>query len=207
MKLAGFVALAALATACAGTPAAGSGDPALSLQPLLKPADCEAVPELLGNWTARTDLSGSWRMQELPSHTYRLLASAANSDNSNRPAFDICVAHLGGNLFFDATFRPMQPDGQKPVLRENDDDVFWMPLHLIGRLDIDGNALHFRLLSEDWLQEEWQSGRLQLPSAENDDGEKFLTASSKQLKEFAVRYATDAEAFSYSEDFARSEDE
>jgi hypothetical protein len=204
MKFAGLFALGLLAAACSARAASGS-EPALSLQSLLKGGDCEMVPELVGDWTASTDLSGAWTMQELPGHTYRMLGSATSPENSNRPAFDICAAHLGGYLFFDATFRAMQPDGQKPVLREDDDDVFWMPLHLIGRLDVQSDAIHFRLLSDDWLQEEWQSGRLQLPSAENDAGEKFLTASSKQLKEFALRYATDAEAFSYSEDFARQE--
>jgi hypothetical protein len=203
MKITALFALGFLAAACSGGPVAGSSEPALSLQPLLKSADCEAVPELLGTWNAGSDLTGTWAIKELPGHIYRLLGKGDNAENSHRPAFDICAANLGSYMFFDATFRAMEPDGQKPVLTEDNHDMFWLPLHLIGRLDIESDALHFRLLSSDWLQEEWQSGRVELAAGESDTGEKFLTAASKELKEFAARYAADAEAFSCSEDFAR----
>lgn len=181
-------------------------EPAPSLQPLLTRSDCEAVPELLGNWDTDGDLSGStWTIQELPGHNYRLLRSRNQSEDPNRAAFDICAAHLGGYLFFDAIFQIMQADGKKPLLGE-DDNAFWIPLHLIGRLEVEDGAIHFRLLSDSWLQDEWESGRLQLSSSQQDDGHRLLTASSSELKEFATRFATDTLAFSYSEDFARRAD-
>jgi hypothetical protein len=189
-----------LATVCG--PTASGSDPAFSLQHLLRDTDCEAAPELVGNWT-NDDLSGAWAVQKLGDRKYRLIQNKESSDNSNRMAFDICVAHLGGYLFFDATSQVVQPDGEK-TLRGGDDDLFWIPLHLFGRLDIESDAIHFRLLDDTWLQDALKAGRVHLTCARDDEGGYLLTAPSSELKQFAVLFAADPKAFSYDEDFARA---
>jgi hypothetical protein len=192
-----------LATVCG--PAASASDPAFSLQHLLKDSDCEAAPELVGNWT-NDDLGGAWAVQKLGDRKYRLIQNKESSDNSNRMAFDICVAHLGGYLFFDATSQVVQPDGEKP-LRGGDDDLFWIPLHLFGRLDIENDAIHFRLLDDAWLQDALKAGRVHLTCARDDEGGYILTAPSSELKQFATLFANDPKAFSYDEEFARAPSE
>jgi hypothetical protein len=190
----------AAATAC--LPAAAAFGPAVSLQHLLAEKDCEAAPELVGQWTSDGDLSGTWRIDKLGENNYRLIKQHSQSDPSNTPAFDLCVAHLGGYLFFDAIFQQLTPDGKRSLFREDDD--LWIPLHFIGRLEIDDSALHFRLLDDDWLQDELKSGRVHLTSSMDDEGLFLLTAPSKELKQFAARFATDPKAFSWTEDFARA---
>jgi hypothetical protein len=203
MRLARFLVLSGLLLATASAPAAAGSFPAVSLQHLLRESDCEAVPELLGDWIAHDDLSGTWALQRLGERTYRLIEKAGESNNSNKGAFDICVAHLGGYLFFDATFQLMQPDGKKALLGE-DDESLWIPLHLIGILEVENDALHFRLLDDDWLQDAMKSGRVDLTRSQNDEGQYILTAPSKELKQFAARLASDPRAFSYAEYFARA---
>jgi hypothetical protein len=66
-----------------------------------------------------------------------------------------------------------------------------------------GDALHFRLLDDGWLQDELKSGRLHLTCSQDDEGGYLLTAPSKELKEFAARFAADLKAFSYAENFDR----
>ena len=129
---------------------------------------------------------------------YRLIQKVGQSTSSDREAFDICVAHLGGYLFFDATFQRVQTDGETAVFSE---DELWIPLHLIGRLEVKDDALHFLLLADDWLQDELKSGRLHLTSTQDDEDNYLLAAPSKELKEFAGHFAADSRAFSYAEDF------
>jgi len=201
MRLVRFFFLSGLLLATVSGPTAAGFGPAVSVQHLLRDNDCEAVPELLGDWTADGDLSGDWTLQTLGDRNYRLIEQHGQSDASNKHAFDLCVAHLGGYLFFDATFQMVLPDGKKTVLGEDD---FWIPLHLIGKLEIEDNTLHFRLLDDDWLQDELKSGRIRLTCSQDDEGMYILTAPSKELKQFAARFASDPRAFSYAEDFARA---
>ncbi len=202
MKCVRFFATAALLIVVTPPVMAGS-DPAPSLQGLFSDGDCEAVPEILGNWTGNSDLDGTWTLQKLGDRKYRLVKQAEEPDNGIRQAFDICAAHLGGYLFFDATYQALRPDG-KEVLGRGDESAFWIPLHFIGRLDIEMNALHFRLLDDDWLQDAWKSQRVHLTRAQDDDGDYILIAPSKELKEFVANFATDPKAFSFEESFERA---
>lgn len=183
---------------------ARANDPALSLQALLMEKDCEAVPELLGDWTGNTDLGGIWTLQQIGEHKYRLVQQAEGESNrEDRAAFDICVAHLGGHLLFDATYQVVRPDGEETFGKGWLN--FWIPLHFIGRLDIEKNALHFRLLDDDWLQEALTSGRVHLTTTHwENETRVFLVGSSTELKEFAARFATNPQAFSAQEDFERA---
>src|SRR5260370_12351512 len=197
-----FVLSAFLLASLSGPTAAGIG-PAFSLQHLLTDKDCEAVPKLLGDWTATGDLAGSWAFQTLRDRNYRLVQRVEGPDNSNRVAFDICVAHIDGYLFFDATYQVLQPDGKKTLLG-GDDDLLWIPLHLIGRLEIEDDALHFPLLDDDCLQDAKKSGRVHLTCSQDDEGGYLLTATSSDLKQFAAPFASDPKAFSYTEYFGRA---
>jgi hypothetical protein len=202
MRLVRFCILTGFLVAIVSSPVAAGSDAAASLQHLLKNTDCEATPDLLGDWTAQRDLSGDWTIQNLADHKYRLMQKVPDSGTSERVAFDICLAHLGGALFFDATFQVVLADGQKSSF--GDDDSFWIPWHLIGRLEIEDDALHFRLLDDSWLQGALKSGRVQLTCSQNDEGRYILTAPSSELKQFAAQFAADPEPFSAVEDFTRT---
>lgn len=200
MKFQRSFVVAVLLIATNAWPAVAYSFPAISVQHLLADKDCEIVPDLLGDWEAGSgDLSGAWAMQNLGAGKYRLVEKGGESSNSDRGAFDICVAHLGGHLFFDATSQRMRPDGKTAVFDE--EEAFWIPLHLFGRLEVKGDKLDFLLLDDSWLQDELESGRLHLTCSQDDEGYYLLTAPSKELKQFAVRFATDPTAFSYREEF------
>src|SRR5260370_15211882 len=115
----------------------------------------------------------------------------------------MCVAKIESNLFVDATYQVLQPEGMKTLLG-GEDDLLWIALHLIGRLEIEDDALHFRLLDDDWLQDAKKSGGVHLTCSQDDEGGYLLTAPSTELKQFAAQYASDPKAFSYTEDFGRA---
>jgi len=193
----------ALLVAAMPRPAAASSDPAVSVQALFSKDDCEAIPGLLGDWIpqAGNDLSGNWTIQKLGDGRYRLIERDAHSDTGRKLAFDICAAHLDGHLFFDVTAQVVGPDGKNVI--EVDDDLFWIPVHLIGRLEIEKSALSFRLLDNYWLHDALNSGRVSLTTAPEDSGDYLVTAPTKELRLFVARIADEAEAFSSEENFDR----
>ncbi|HEV2489853.1 MAG TPA: hypothetical protein VGT03_08595 [Candidatus Acidoferrales bacterium] len=179
--------------------------PAGSFQSLLVDNDCEDVPGLPADWTGgRGDLDGTWTMQKLDHHKYRLISREDyNKDpkTGGQPAFDICVAHLGGSLFFDATSQIVLPGGDE--LLGDDSTPLWMPIHFIGKLDIERDALHFLVLDDGWLQDALKSGRVRVTTTMEDDGDYILTAPSKELKAFVTRFAADLKVFSVDEELDR----
>lgn len=205
-----FKRLFVIVALLAAVPRSAAADLAPSLQALFSDGDCEAVPGLLGDWNwTHGNLSGTWTIQKLDDSRFRLIShneENKDQDTGNMPAFDICVAHLGTQLFFDATWQAISPNG-KQVLDRNG-SPFWIPLHLIGRLKIEEGALHFELLEDDWLQSMLKSGRITVTNAPDDAGGSYmLTAPSAELKAFVLTFATDPEAFSYEEEFERVPDE
>jgi hypothetical protein len=185
---------------------ATASEPAMSLQPLFTNSDCETFSDLLGDWDAQSDLWGTWTIQAHGKNSYRLVEKREKSDSTKRTAFNLCLAHIGNDLFFDATEDVLEGPDQTSVLGD-DGDLIWLPLHLIGRLDIETDALHFRLLDDSWLQAELASGRLQLTHTQLAEGEFLVTAPPKELKSFALHYASDPDAFSLLEEFARNSDD
>lgn len=166
--------------------------PAPTLQALFSNNDCEAVPELLGQWSDIT-------IQKLDDNKYRAIWQAQDP-STDREAFDICVARIDGHLFFDATEQRIRPDGKEVF----DSTALWIPLHLIGRLDIDGNTVHFRLLDDDWLQDALKTGRASLTTARDEYENYIVTAPSEELRKFVALFASDPAAFSIEFDFERA---
>ncbi|HKW35390.1 MAG TPA: hypothetical protein VJN92_20425 [Candidatus Acidoferrum sp.] len=130
-----------------------------------------------------------------------MIEKDGESSNADKTAFYICVAHLGGYLFFDATSQKVRPDDTTTVFTEEEN--FWIPLHVFGRLEVKNDSLDFLLLDDSWLQDELKLGHLRLTCTQDDEGYYLLTAPSKELKEFASRFATNPKAFSDKEPFER----
>ena len=171
--------------------------------------DCEVVPELVGTWNSPSD---TYSIREIDDKKYWMIHQEAESETGNRIAFEICLVHVDGHLFYDATFQVLRP-GDEPTLPPNfvvlghnlNFDVlegFWIPMHIIGRLEIEKNTLHFCYFESEWLQDVLKSRLVSVASTQNDSGEYFLIATSKELKAFVARFATDPKAFS-KEDYTR----
>ena len=206
MRVPRLVVFMALMVIASSRPSAAASWPAMTVQNLLVDSDCEAVPGFTGYWNSQSDLDGTWTIERLKNGHYQLLQSNTEYEPSKQSAFDICVGHLGGSLFFDATFHEFTPAG--PDTHLGDEDIpFWIPLHFIGRLEIEDEVLHFLLLDGDWLQGEIASGRTQIGQSQGDAGDCLITASTEELKQFAVRFETETNAFSYAEEFGRLPDQ
>jgi hypothetical protein len=189
---------------------ATASNPAKSLQGLFSADDCEVVPQIEGVWT---DASEPYSIRKIDDNKYRMIDEEVDRETGRKLAFDVCLAHVDGHLFYDATVQVLR-QGDEPTLPPNfvvvvHNDVFdllagsWMPIHTIGRLEIEKNALHFRRLDDKWLQDVLKSRLVSVTSARDDAGAYFLTAASKELKVFVARFATDTKAFSDLQDYTR----
>jgi hypothetical protein len=137
----------------------------------------------------------------------------ADLKTGNKLVLEICVAHIDGQLFYDATFQILRPDDEPTlppefVVGKNIFAVdivagFWVPMHIIGRLEIEQDKLHFRNIDNKWLQVSLKSRLITVTSAQDDSGEYFLTANGKQLKAFVTSLSTNPKAFSDQQDLTR----
>ena len=189
---------------------AEAGVAAKSVQGLFSSDDCEVLPELLGAWTGN---DVTYSVREAHDKKYWMIDRDVDSRTGNKLVLEICVAHVGGRLFYDATFQLLRR-GDEPILPPDfvvgSDifavdivDGFWKPMHIVGRLEFEKNVLHFRNLDNEWLQVALKSRSIRVTSARDDSGEYFLTGNGKELKAFVTHLATNLTAFSDQLDLIR----
>ena len=190
---------------------AEAGVGAKSVQRLFSPEECEAIPELLGAWTA----SGvNYSIQQGRGKNYRMVDRDADSRTGSKLVLEICVAHINGQLFYDATFQILNTRDTPTLPPEFvvGSGVFavdvvagyWVPMHILGKLEIKKNALHFRNIDDEWLQGSLNAKLVTVSSAQDDSGEYFLTANSKQLKALMASLSSNPKAFSSQQDLSRA---
>jgi len=188
-----------------------AGVGAKSVQGLFAPEECEAIPEILGQWAAP---GVNYSIQQGRHKSYRMIDRDADSKTGNKLVLEICVAHVNGQLFYDATFQILTM-GNTPTLPPEfvlgsgifAVDVvagYWVPMHIIGKLEIEKNALHFRNIDDEWLQGALKSQLVTVSSAQDDSGEYFLTANRKQLKVLVTSLSSVPKAFSDQQDLSRA---
>jgi hypothetical protein len=182
---------------------------AKSLRGLFSSDECEVVPELLGPWTSP---GVTYSVQKSHHNKYWILDRNADLTTGKKLVLEICAAHIDGQLFYDATFQILGPGNESTLPPEfvvgegfavNIVAGFWVPMHIIGKLEIEHNKLHFLNIDSEWLQVALQSGLITVPSAQDDYGQYLLTANGKQLKVFVASLATDPKAFSEQLDLTR----
>ena len=209
MRLFGVVLVASLLfTAIPRRAEAGVG--AKSVQRLFSAEECEAIPELLGAWTA----SGvNYSIQQGRGKNYRMVDRDADSKTGSKLVLEICLAHINGQLFYDATFQILNTSDTPTLPPEFvvGSGVFavdvvagyWVPMHILGKLEVEKNALHFRNIDDEWLQGALNAKLITVPSAQDDSGEYFLAANSKQLKALMASLSSIPKAFSDQQDLSR----
>jgi hypothetical protein len=164
----------------------GEGWPVPSLHPLLSSGDCDGAPDLAGDWELNILGPTPVIVQKLEDCRYRVL-SLQESKEPDKFVFDIRLARLGGNLFFDGTSQLIRPDGTE-VLK----DSGWLPLHIFGIVRVDGGSAHFLFLDDEWLKEMIKTGKVDFLVYENCN---FLTGSTAELQDFVTTFASDPKAF------------
>jgi hypothetical protein len=182
---------------------------AKSLRGLFSSDECEVVPELLGAWTSP---GVTYSVRESHHNKYWILDRNADLTTGKKLVLEICAAHIDGQLFYDATFQILGPGNESTLPPEfvvgegfavNIVAGFWVPMHIIGKLEIEQNKLHFRNIDKEWLQVALKSRLITMSNAQDDSGEYLLTANGRQLKAFVASLSTNPKAFSEQLDLTR----
>jgi hypothetical protein len=156
-----------------------------SLNPLYTEKDVVLDTGLLGTWTEPSDADNNVTIQRYGPSGYRLVFSEGGKPLEGR------LVKLDRYLFLDVTTK----DG---------DDVFSIPAHLFVKIDLKGNTMRTALLNPDWAEKAADLKTLGL-SHIRIGGKVVLTAPTKELQDFAVRYAGDESVFTRSKDHGAKE--
>jgi hypothetical protein len=155
-----------------------------SLHPLYTESDLLFDPALIGSWAERGD-EDTWRFQkaEKGDKTYKLICT-----EKGVPAeFSVHLVLAGKLRFLD-----IYPE--EPQIKNDYYKVHLIPAHTFLRIRIVGDALHIAMMDGDRIKKGLNTGKLKLAHTRVDDW-LVLTASTKELRQFAQKHGDDPAVF------------
>jgi hypothetical protein len=165
-----------------------SGCWTLSIHPLYLESDLVVDPGLEGIWGDPESPEGeTWQFVRETETSYRLVIREANDllvDPRKHGVFEARLVRLGDRLFLD-----LFPETPETVNEYFESHV--IPAHSFSRLVLEGHVLRLAPLSPEWLKENLRSGAIEL-AHETQDDEIVLTASTEELRAFALEHASNA---------------
>ena len=182
-------------------PIGGCSGPALSVHPLVREEEAVFEPGLVGIWCEESeelvcDEDALWTFEEDGERTYKLTIQDLK-DEQEKFVFKVRLARLDGWFFLDAVLSEQIVRGRKV------DTDFLLPVHMLGRIEVEPDAVRIRMLESDWVRNSLKSGDLELTHEKLQNGEVLITAKPEELQEFARRYGWIEEAFSLKFDLIR----
>jgi hypothetical protein len=153
-----------------------------SLHPLFTEKDLVFDPALIGTWVEENEKE-TWTFQKAGDHTYDLFYEG----EGDSAEFEAHLLRLGKFEFLD--IYPEEPD------IKNDFCKFHLILtHTFSRIWIDGDTLRTAMLNPQWLEDMIARRNVKIAHERLDD-RIVLTASTKELQKFILKYAEDINAF------------
>jgi hypothetical protein len=155
-----------------------------SLNPLYTEKDVVFEPGLLGTWAEDDNADNNWTIQKSGQDGYRLVSSEGIKTLEGR------MVKLGGHLFLDVTPK----DG---------DNDFAIPAHVFVKIELSGDTMRTAILNPDLAEKQPGLAALEVTHIRIND-KAVLTAPTKELQSFVIRYAGDGKVFSHLEDYRRT---
>lgn len=153
-----------------------------SLHPLFTEEDLVYDPALVGTW-AEKEGEDICTFRKSGENAYDLIYT-----EEGVPArFDAHLVRIGEFLFLDTY--PGDPDIKNDFYL-----IHLIPAHTFLRIWIEGDVLRYAMLDLDWLKRMISEKKVEI-GHEQVDGGIVLTASTKELQEFFLKYADDDKAF------------
>jgi len=128
--------------------------------------------------------------------SYNVTASDTKRKDQGGLVSTARIVKLGNFLFMDF---------EGPGTEDRDFTFYPYPVvtaHMIARIHADGKTLRIEFLNNTWLKKQIKAGKLALATLDTDDG-LLVTATTAELRNFALTHAEDAEAFSDRYEFVR----
>jgi len=154
-----------------------------SLHPLFTDKDLVFDQALVGTWVDE-DGKSTWTFQQSGDNSYELVYT----ENEEAAKFQAHLLKLGGFLFLDIF---PEESGMKNGLYKG----LLIPAHGFSRIWIEGDSVRLAYLDSDWLKQMIDQKKVKIDHDFIDQG-IILTAQTKDLQKFALKYAEDVKAFS-----------
>jgi hypothetical protein len=179
-----FYVLAALLGGCV---------PVMSLHSLYTEKDVTFEEKLLGTWVQDNDET-TWEFARIdePRNAYKLIFS---DEDGQKGSFVARLVKLENRLFLDIYPSELPWDPEDPnKLDWPYNSLFLIPAHTFLKIDSTGPQLKMRLTLEDKMEEllKENPGAVKHISVED---RLVLTASTKELQAFVLKYADDDRVF------------
>lgn len=175
--------------------------PVWSLHPLYDDQHLVFNEKLLGTFIEdNNDANIIWEFTRATEpNTYQLLLSSVSKDDPNiaKGLFDVHLIKLDSQLFLDIFPKeaPWENDDALKHMKWFFNTFFMIPVHTFAKIEILGSQLKIRLTDDDdfkkLLKEDPNAVKYELV-----DDKPVLTASTKQLQSFILKYADDNRLFS-----------
>lgn len=154
-----------------------------SLHPLFTKEDLIFEPTLVGTWIDENG-KDKWALQKSEENVYELIYT----ENDAPAKFKAHLLKLGEFLFIDIF--PEEPDMKNTLYKGH-----LLPVHSFSRIWIKGDTLLLAMLDDNWLKDMVKEGKVKI-GHDWLDQDIILTASTKDLQKFALKYSDDDKAFS-----------
>ena len=164
-----------------------------SLHPLFTEKDPIFEPALVGTW-GEEGSKETWTFQKSGDNTYDLIITEKRTILDSEVIvnkFDAYLVKVDKFLFLD--IYPKGPEIESDFYKSH-----LIPAHTFSKVWIDGDVLHLGILDYEWLKEMIDNKKVNISHERLGDEPSpmiVLTASTKALQEFVLKYAEDAEAF------------
>lgn len=165
--------------------------PVLSLHPLYTDKDAVFEEKLLGTWI--DDSNGIWEFKD-PNRQEKVYGLIIVGQKGEKGSFDAHLTKLQNKLFLDA-FPAESPWGEDPnKIDWHFNAFFFVPFHTFIKINSTEPELKLQLTDDDDMKKLLKED----PNAVKHESVKdgfILTASTKELQAFVLKYANDDRLF------------
>lgn len=182
-------------------PMAGCSGPAQSVHPLVDGEEAVLEPGLVGQWCEESDElvcedDATWTFEIKGERTYTLTIEELDGERE-KFVFGVRLARLDGRLYLDAVLENWYLGGHRV------DSPFLIPVHMMGSIEVEPDAVRIRMLESDWVHRALKDGDVELAHEKLQNGDVLITAKPEELNDFVRRYGWIEEAFSLKSDLVR----
>jgi hypothetical protein len=156
-----------------------------SLNPLYNEQDLVFDPALVGRWAENDNAQDTWTFEKSGDKGYQ----AIYQEKGQTGEFDVHLVKLGEQLFLD--FYP-QDGGIKEMDRNDFYRFHFLPVHTFARVSLSGSAVEMAFLDPDWLKKLLDREPKAIRHERRGEDGIVLTASTKDLQTFLLKYAGEA---------------
>ena len=169
--------------------------PVMSLHPLYTEENLVFEEKLLGIWV--DDANGTWEFRR-PDKSEKAYELVLSSPEGNRGSFVANLVKLENSLFLDVYPKQFPCELEDPNKTEwHYNAFFYMPAHTFIKIDSIEPQLRMRLTDDEKMGEllAEDPNVVKHEVVEDYDGGIVLTASTKELQAFVLKYADDSRLF------------